>query len=309
MLKLHDSRGLNSRTKLKGWLFLSPFLIGFALYFCAIITTSIVYSFSNNTLTQQGLVSKFNGIANYNYALRVDPQFIQLLVSAVSQFLTNTPVILIFSLFIAVILNQNIKGRTAFRAIFFIPVILATGLIDKIDMNNDVLNNLSNLSGISTGGLATATKFFSYANIEQLTLSLNLNAGYTSYILSAVNNIISIVNLSGVQILIFLSGLQSISPSIYESAQVEGASGWECFWKITIPMLSPMILVNLFYSVIDYFTRTSSPMMNYISDVTFNSSKYGDASAMSWIYFVSIAVILAVIALLVRRFIFYEQKD
>ena len=299
---------LSRRTQRKGWLFLSPFLIGFTCYFCVVVANSLVYSFSSGRLTEQGLVTTFNGFENYIYAFTKDVQFERLLSASIGMFLSNIPVIVIFSLFIAVVLNEKIKGRLFFRAIFFIPVVISTGLVTKIDMSNTFLNEISNTPGIDSGGLMIASQqFLSFESIQKLTLSLHLNSNFTSYIFSAVNNILSIVNQSGVQILIFLCGLQAISPSIYEAAEVEGASSWESFWKITFPMISPMILINIFYSVINYFTNTNSEMMAYLNKIMFSSSLYGEATAMAWIYFVSISVIIAVIALIVNRFVFYQE--
>ena len=126
-----------------------------------------------------------------------------------------------------------------------------------------------------------------------------------SYVVGLVNNVYSIINYSGVQMLIFLAGLQSISPAIYEACQIEGASGWETFWKITFPMISPMILVNAVYTVIDSFTRSNNPAMSFIA-------KYPEAEvslAMSWMYFLIVMLIIGVIAAIASSFVFYQRRD
>ena len=305
---------LNSHNRLKGYLFLTPFIFGFIFYFVVIISNSIQYSFSSNEITENGLVSIFSGWSNYSFAFTEDPNFVRLLVETLTAFLYNTPIIVMFSLFIAVILNLKIKGRVIFRAIFFVPVIVATGLIAKVDSNNVLLTALMSPGGIDTGGLGGGSGFVSYMSMQQIVLSMGLNPQFTNYVLNAVNVVISSINQAGVQILIFLSGLQSIPLSVYEAADIEGASAWESFWKITFPMISPLILVNLFYTVIDYFTQTTGSVMNYISDMTFgrglfNQPQIGPASAMAWIYFACIAVILAVLGFIVSRFVFYQQRE
>ena len=305
----HSAYRLRAKKQIAGWIFVLPFVIGFLFYFLPVVVNSIIYSFSTIETTETGMATTWAGLANYRYALRTDPEFTQLLVSSISTLLANTPAILIFSLFIAVVLNQKMPGRAVFRAIFFIPVIISTGMIERADLNNAVLTNLSSAATIDTGALASSSQMFSLDDISQLLSSLNFSVTLTSYVAAAVNNILDIVNQSGIQILIFLAGLQSISPAIYESAEIEGATAWECFWKITFPMISPMILVNLFYTIIDFFTKSSSSMMEYVEDLSFGSSLFGEASAMSWIYFGCIAAILAVAAFIISRFVFYQQRD
>ncbi|MGI6264399.1 MAG: carbohydrate ABC transporter permease [Acutalibacteraceae bacterium] len=300
---------LQVKKQIAGWIFVLPFIIGLCAYFLPVVINSLIYSFSNIEVGDQGMVTTWAGLKNFEYAIKSDTKFVQYLTTSVSTLLANTPSILIFSLFIAVILNQKMRGRAVFRAIFFIPVIIATGMIERADLNNAVLNNLAAATDIESGALASANQMFSLDDITGLLSSLNFSVTLTSYVSSAVNNILDIVNQSGIQILIFLAGLQSISPSIYESAEIEGATAWECFWKITFPMISPMILVNLFYTIIDFFTKSSSTMMEYVHSIGFDKALFGEASAMSWIYFVSIAAILLVVGGIVSRFVFYQQRD
>lgn len=300
---------LQVKKQIAGWIFVLPFIIGFLVYFAPIVTNSLIYSFSDIETTDTGMETTFAGLKNFKYALQSDTKFNQYLTEAVSTLLANTPSILIFSLFIAVLLNQKMRGRAVFRAIFFIPVIIATGMVERADLNNAVMTNLASGGVIDSGALAESTQMFSLDDVTALLSSLNFSVSLTSYVTSAVNNILDIVNQSGIQILVFLAGLQSISPAIYESAEIEGATAWECFWKITFPMISPMILVNLFYTIIDFFTRSSSTMMEYIHDISFEKSLFAEASAMSWIYFGCIAAILAVAAAIISRFVFVQQRD
>jgi len=227
------------------------------------------------------------------------------------QLVIDIPCIVFFSLFIAIILNQKILGRAAFRAIFFIPVILTTGLIGQIDANNAMLEHMQ--SGSTDMGLEEeggANQILNMMDVQALFANMAVGQGLVKYVVDAVNSIFDIVNRCGVQMLIFLSGLQSISPAIYESCQIDGASGWETFWKVTLPMVSPMILVNTIYTVIDAFTATTNKVMIYINGV-YSGSQDGMvvSSAMSWMYFLLVIIIIGAVVGVISRFVFYQRRD
>ena len=235
-----------------------------------------------------------------------------MLVSGLQQLLLDVPAILIFSLFIAVLLNQKIVGRAAFRAIFFVPVILSTGLILQIDVSNtSLMSYMSDSEGIGTNAAQTTSvaEIVSAMDIEYLFSNMKVGGGMAKYVSSILNNIYNIVNRSGVQMLIFLAGLQSISPAIYESCSVEGASAWETFWKITFPMISPMILVNFIYTIIDALTSSTNSVMVYINQVYGEAGKDTLSVAMAWIYFAIVIVAVIVAALLMSLFVFYQRRD
>ena len=229
----------------------------------------------------------------------------RILLDALKNMLTTIPVVLIFSLFVAVVLNRQLPGRTFFRAVFFLPVIVATGLISRMDMNNAVMSAMNSAS-IETGA---ETMGSAIGDITLLLQGMNFSPGLIQFVSDAASGVVNIVNLSGVQILIFLAGIQSISPSIYESASVEGATAWEMFWKITLPMVSPMLLVNVFYTIIDYLTRDNNTLMNYINDISFDQGHYGYGAAMAWLYFLVVAVILAVLVAILNKFQFTYQRE
>ena len=230
--------------------------------------------------------------------------------SIVNQFVDIVTIILL-ALFVAVLLNQKMIGRAAFRAIFFVPVVIGAGIIAEIDAagNNTILEAMSNGEMIDTGAIQgnAMTGLVNAMDISRLFSNLGIGTGLVEIVVGLVESIYDIVNRSGVQILIFLSGLQSISPSIYESCQMEGATGWETFWKITFPMISPMILVNAVYTVIDSFTAESNVVMKFIAN-KYNESNVV-SSAMAWVYFLVIIVIIAVVAALLSSFVFYQRKE
>lgn len=310
--KIRKAASLDKRKARAGWVFVLPFLIGLILVYLPIVYDSIKYSFNEIKILQGGGYQlNFVGFDNYQEALFVDATYIQTLTSGVKQLIWDIPAIVIFSLFLAVILNQKMVGRAVFRAILFIPVICATGLISSIDNSNSLLSYMNNTSSsINDGtGSDTVSQIVSATDISWLFGSMAVGTELVSYVVGMINNIYNIINRSGVQMLIFLAGLQSISPAIYESCSIDGASGWETFWKITIPMISPMILVNTIYTIIDSFTSSTNSVMNYISRVYDEPGGNVLSSAMSWMYFLIVVAIIAVVAAVLSAYIFYQRRD
>jgi len=303
---------LDKKKARAGWLFILPFVIGFAIIYLPVIFDSIKYSFCEIKILQGGGYKlNFVGLENYQEALFGDPNFVQVLFSGIKQLLFDIPAIVIFSLFMAVLLNKKMFGRAAFRAIFFIPVILSTGLIANIDAQNILDSYMGTGGGIDDGsGQASGvTEIVSMADFTWLFRNMQVGTELLDYVVGVVNNIYGIINRSGVQMLIFLAGLQSVSPAIYESCSIDGASGWETFWKITFPMVSPMILVNTIYTVIDAFTAESNTVMKYIDEVYSKAGGNVVATAMSWIYFLIVIAIIAAVAGLLSAYIFYQKRD
>ena len=302
---------LDKRKARGGWLFVLPFVIGFALIYLPIVVDSIYYTFCN---VQGGGVAQFaKGDMFVNYkAVFTTSDFVETLVTGLSNMLFEVPMILMFSLFMAVLLNQKMAGRAAFRAIFFIPVIISTGIMDAIDVS-DI--NMEGAEGGIEGGASeesASTQIVSSMDVENLFAKMSVGQGLVEYVAQAINNIYDIANRSGVQMLIFLSGLQSISPAIYESVQIDGASAWETFWKITFPMISPMILVNAVYTIIDSFTSANNKVMAYINAYKGAAKELNTevvASAMAWVYFLIVLAIVGIVAAIFSAFVFYQRKD
>ena len=301
---------LDRRKARAGWVFVLPFLIGFFVMYVPIIYDAITYSFFNLSIVDNVMVKEFVGWQNYSDALfGADYDFVQTLLTGLKDMAFDIPAILIFSLFVAVILNQKMVGRAAFRAIFFLPVVVSTGLMESI-----MVSSYSTAGTSMDVGMAESSteKVASSLALEKLLMSvfegLGFGEGLVTYIVSAVASISTIINRSGVQILIFLASLQSISPAIYESCQIDGATSWETFWKITFPMVSPMILVNGVYTIIDNFTTDSNVVMKEIS----NALSKGDkeiSSAMGWMYLLVVLLIVGLIAAIFSAYVFYQRRD
>ena len=303
---------LDAKKARAGWFFCLPFILGFVLIYLPIIIDSIRYSFSHIVQERnQTYHLVFVGLENYQNALFENPDFVKTLTKGLTALAMDIPAIVIFSLFVAILLNQKMFGRAAFRAIFFIPVILSTGLIAQIDASNAMLDYMSDPeASIDTGVQeSTTSQIVSAIEIEALFANMKVGEGLTETVTTIVNNIFNIVNRSGVQMLIFLAALQSISPAIYESCKMDGATGWETFWKITFPMISPMILVNAVYTIIDSFTTESNSVMSYISGVASGTSGEVVSTAMAWLYFLIVVLILAMVAGIMSMYVFYQRRD
>ena len=279
-----------------GTLFILPFIIGFIFFMVRPLLFSLNMSFNEVKLLGGGgfnltlqnrdyeiLGLKFSlPLGNYHYALATDPNFNQYLVSEIGRMAINTIATLVMSFVIAVILNQKFKGRIFCRIIFFLPVILSSGVLPGIESSNEFYNMMSDISNSvqNSSGINISLA------LQNLLSVSGVAADVFDVIFQMIDAIYDIVMASGIQIIVFLSGLQSISPSLYEAADVEGCSAWESFWKITFPMVSPLLLVNCIYTIIDFFMKNDNRVIERINTIMYGVQlNFGLASAMSWIYF------------------------
>ena len=275
-------RTMRARNARIGSYFILPFILGFIVFMAKPMVESFIMSFNDVVLIPgEGYEQTFVGINNFKHALAVDPEYNKFLVEEIGQMVINTIATLVMSFVIAVILNQDFKGRVLCRAIFFLPVILSSGVLPGIEHQNEFYDMMS--------GMAQSLEESSGVNISQTLQELLQVSGVANSVFEVVftmiDSLYDIVMASGIQIIVFLSGLQSISPSLYEAADVEGCSAWEAFWKITFPMVSPLLLVNCIYTIIDFFMKNDNKVMELIYQITYQDFKFGISAAMSWIYF------------------------
>ncbi len=292
--------GYEKRKSMYGYGFIALWFVGALVFFMIPLVQSFLYSFQDIRPDTGGMVGGWVGLEKYNYAFNVDPNYRQYLVSVLQATLWKTPLILVFSLFVAVILNQKFKGRTFARAVFFLPVIIATGPVFNIINGNMASTGNSDASQFSTmfstdllGELMEFLGIYGISDSVQTTIE------------TISDNIFGIVWNAGIQILMFLSALQNIPVSAKEAAQIEGATAWEYFWKITLPNVSPMILTCFIFTIIDSFTDPNNAVMGRISDLQMDW-KYGEASAMAWIYFSIVLAAIGIVTLILNKFIYYE---
>lgn len=279
-----------------GYAFISLWAVGFIFLFLLPFITSVRYSLSSVTIKQGYVGLKACGFNNFVNLFVKNPDFLPAFTETVTTVAAKSPLIIIFSLFIAVVLNQKFKGRTFFRAVFFLPVIIAGGIAIEI------INGNYFLGLISSGDRSNA--LFQSQSIAASLTSSGIPQTAVDYILKTVEEIFGLVWNSGIQILIFIAGLQSIPSTLYEVANVEGSNGWTTFWKITVPMLAPMLVVNIFYTVVDNMISYSNSMFKLIDDYM-NALKFDQAAAMSVICFAVIFIAVVLIYIIGNRYVYY----
>jgi ABC-type sugar transport system permease subunit len=276
---------MRSKNTLTGLLFISPWILGFLLFTAYPLFYSLYLSFQKVRITTEGIQTTFVKFDNYKDAFTVDALFTQKLLTFVQELVLSVPIIIVFSLIIAILLNQPIRFRNFFRMIFFLPVIIASG---------PVINELI------SQGVTSIPSIKDYAIFETM---LSADSLFSSVLLYLMDNLIIILWFSGVQFLIFLAALQKIDTQVYEAAKIDGASNWECFWKVTLPSIFPMIVVNTVYTIVTFSIFSLNPVIEHIQTNMFQiNTGFGYASALSWIYFLLIAVALGIsVALLTVR--------
>lgn len=312
--KIKTSKISYERKKgLYGYGFIALWAVGTLWLFVLPVITSLWYSLCDTKLfaksdallhgmTTAGIYTEWNNFSNYIDAFGDSAEFLPALLNSLGDIGPKSIVILIFSLFIAVILNQKFRGRTLARSIFFLPVLIATGPVISV-INGDMTSR-----GVSDAAqFSTLFKTDLVTELMEFVGIYGINQSLTEFIQDITSDVLNLVWNSGIQILIFLSALQTIPPSAKEAASMEGATSWEFFWKITFPYISPMILSNLVYTVIDAFVATDNEVMECVLKASQNW-EYGTSAALAWIYFAIIGACLAIITVIVNRFVFYENE-
>ncbi len=283
-------RTIEDRNSRNGFLFILPWLIGFLLFFFMPMIQSIAFSFSDVKITTRGFELKYIGLSNFDYALFKSPEYLNNLMDSLSEFAYQIPIILIISLIIAVILNPKFKGRTFFRSLYFVPVIVATGVV----MN--YLSGNASLEEMRSAESATQSAFSSgLIDFESVFLQMGIPQQTANFIFSYVNKIFDLIWQCGVHIVLFISGLQSIPEQLYEVSKVEGATKWEEFWYITIPCLGNTIVLVFVYAVIEFCISANNKVISQAYEMLLKQQIYGKSSAMLWLYFVTVAVIVSVV--------------
>lgn len=272
------------RETLTGLIFFLPWIIGFLAITCYPLIYSIVISFNQVAIRPGEITLEPIGWEYFRQALFLDTEFPTMLVTSVTQVAIGTPISVVFALVIALLLNRSFRGRTVYRMIFFMPVIIMSGPV-----MTELLTETSAMS------------------IDMDIMGLNsilteLDKGWSTLLLSILNSFIRILWFCGVQIIVFLVSLQKIDSSMYEAASIDGASAWEAFWKITLPHLRPIIMLNTIYTIIEMGTAaddaTNTKIMESITDI---ARPYSFAAAMSWIYAFCLMLLMTIAFLLLRE--------
>lgn len=294
--------GLQKRKAISGYLFISPFIVGFLAFMVKPLFQSLYMSFCDVRLGTGGFDLVWKSIDNYNYAFRVDADFVRLLTEELARMAIYSVAIMVFSFFVALVLNQKFKGRALVRSIFFLPVILASGVMLKLDSDNALMAALAQTVEVNAQGAASITDA-----LQNILRTTGVGVRAFEKLFEVIDNIYDVAISSGIQIIIFLSGLQTISPSMYEAADIEGCTKWESLWKITFPMVSSLFLVNWIYTVVDFCMRSDNEVIDKITTYMNVNLNYGLASAMAWTYFVLVMAIIGVSSLIISKGVYYYE--
>lgn len=282
---------LTVQRTMEGYFFVAPWVLGFLLFLGWPLLQSLYLSFHELQATSLSDL-KFRGIDNYKEAFFIDARFLPRLKNTLQQNVLDVPVIMIFSLFSAILANQKIKGVIGFRAVFFLPLVIGSAQVIR-ELFRQGVGGATLSQGVNLQELA-----FQYIGPDAA-------AGMTDLL----NRLLFVLWKTGVQMLIFLAGLNAVSPVLYEAARVDGATDWDRFWKVTLPLLSPVILVNLVYTLVDSFTDTFNQVLEYIQQTAFAGGfRLGYAAALGWVYFLVVFLILAVVVKLTNRYVFYAGE-
>jgi len=301
MKKQNKLAGLQKRKAISGYLFIAPFILGFLFFMVKPFFDSLIMSFQDVQLSGTGSTRVWIGLENYNNALRVDPEFSRLLTEELTRLVVYSIAIIVFSFFVSLILNQEFKGRALVRAVFFLPVILSSGVILGLEENNEFMNVMKDTVETSASGISVS------AAVESILKTMEIGGAAFDQVFEVIDNIYDVAISSGMQIIIFLSGLQTISASMYEAASIDGCTKWESLWKITFPMISSLFLVNWIYTVVDFCMRTDNQVIEKIQKVMIQQLYYGPASAMSWLYFLVVIVFIGITSLFISKVVYYND--
>lgn len=302
MKKKKHKLSLAQKRAITGLTFISPWLIGFLIYYVRSIYMTVQFSLSEVTPSVGGYEAKFVGLKNLKYIFLEHPSFNQQLVLSMKNVFIDVPLIIIFSLLMAMLLNQKFVGRTVVRAVFFLPVIMGSAAITQAISNA----RAAMVGGVSSTAADIVEASSSSINVDYylaLFKDIGLPAGILDYVVGAVARLADVVSLSGVQIVIFIAALQSIAGSLYEVAKIEGATGYETFWKVTFPMVMPHIITCLVYTVVDSFANSEVVTLSY--NEIFSNNHYDYGSAMSLVSTIVVCTVLFIVVAIIQKRTFY----
>ena len=277
-----------------GWLFISTWLVGVVLFFAIPVIQSFIYSFSQMTITEDGVNTVWVGLKNYNYIINEHTDYLNWLSRSITNFVYSLPVIVLLSMVLALLLNQKFRGRLFFRALYFMPVIIATGVV--IDL----------ISGMSGSDMASSSVNESVSggmfSVQDIVAVLSLPAEVAEFVQKIISDIFNLIWNSGIQTVLFLAGLQSIPSTLYEASKVEGATKWEEFWFITFPMLSNVTLLVVIYTMVELFISNNNVVVAHVYNLM-RAAVYDETSAMMWFYFLSIGIVMGLIVGIYKKFL------
>lgn len=287
------------RNSLIGFSFTIPWVIGFIFLFLIPLIKTVLYSFSSISIGKSGFELSFVGVRNYRATFSEDPNNLRMVLTSIGNVVVTVIVVVVFSLFLAILLNQDFRGRSLARVIFALPIIIASGVVIVLLKENVLQQNM--------GSSDTAATLFQGNGLLDFLKLMGLPDNIVGTFENILNNIFDMVWRSGMQIILFLSALQSIPSSSYEAAKIEGATVWESFWFVTFPMISPFLLVNIVYTIIDTFTDSTNTVMSKIFSLV-SGVEYEKAAAFSIVYFILVLLVVGLVYIIMNKRISYSER-
>lgn len=293
-MKKKKYRGIEQLKARYGWYFILSWVIGVVLFFAVPVIQSIIYSFSDMAITENGTQTEWVGLGNYRYIINEHTDYLKWLSSSITSFLYSLPIIVLLSMVLALLLNQKFRGRLFFRALYFMPVIIAAGVVIKL---------LSTMSGEDmTSSSVSDSVSGAMFSVQDIINVLDLPSEVAEYVQKIISNIFDLIWNSGIQTVLFLAGLQSIPSYLYEASKVEGATKWEEFWFITFPMLSNVTLLVIIYTMVELFINSNNTLVSQVYSLM-RAAVYDETSAMMWFYFLIIGAVMGLLVLAYRKFL------
>ncbi len=294
MKKIKRNRGITDLKSRYGYLFTTHWIIGIVIFFAVPLVQSIIYSFSKAEIATGGIEITFIGLENYKQILFEDANYEKWLKGSITSYLYSLPIIILLSMSLALILNQKFKGRLFFRALYFLPVIISTGAV----INLIFKTTGSDMSDVGVSDALSANMI----SVDDIIKLFNINGAVAKYITSTISKIFDLVWSCGIQIVLFLAGLQSVPSSFFEASKIEGATKWEEFWFITFPMLSRVTLLVTVFTMVELITSERTTLIKNVYSMM-RTGNYDESSAMMWFYFLICGGIMGIIVFLYTRFL------
>ena len=297
-MKKKKRGGISSIKRRYGYIFVSPWIFGVIVFVLVPLLNCIYYSFSDTSMQPDGLKTTFVGLSYYKELFTKDPYYINDMAKSMSSIFTSMPLVIALSMILAIVLNQEFKGRTLVRGIFFLPVIIVSGPVMKLLDGFSMTEGLAAMGGSTDA--AQSSEFMQLIDFSQILQQLSLPQNINNLIEGYLRNTFNLIWSCGVQILLFVAGLQTIPKQLYEAGTVEGITAWEQFWYITVPMLGRIIMLVMFYTMVEMFI-TDSPVIERAESLLTQDMKYSASSAMLWPYFILVGIAMGLIIFVYNR--------
>lgn len=278
--------------------FLLPWLIGLIAFFFVPFFEALYQMFFDMRIEETGVSYTYVGFKVFKEVLFESSAHIRMLLGSIGSTLRDAVLIVIFSLIVAVLLNKPFPGRGFCRALMALPIIVSSGVLMQVFKGDLLLNSVESS--------AEATIFQGIV-IEETLMQMGMPVSAINMISNAVSSILDLIWQSGIQILLFVGGMQSIPKTYYEVCSVEGASPWQSFWRVTFPMLSPFLILNFVYASIDSFTLPTNEVIGEINEY-FHNVMYSQATVLSMAYFLLVLVVVGISGLIISKRVFYVEK-